>query len=89
MTQYELTFLLNEEIELKQIKGFITSLEGKILKEDDWGEKILAYPIKKNSTAHFYNVRFEMDKNKLADLKRKLNFDEKLIRYLLLKVEEE
>lgn len=84
MTKYELTFLLKEETELKNIQEAINSLNGKILTQDDWGEKTLAYSIKKNASIHFYSWQFEMDKDKLQDLKKKLNFNEKIVRYLLL-----
>jgi len=84
MTKYELTFLLKEETELKNIQEAISSLNGKILTQEDWGVKTLAYPIKKNTSIHFYSWNFEMDKDKLGDLKKKLNFNEKIIRYLLL-----
>ncbi len=79
-----MTFLLNEESELKNIKETIESLSGKIVKENDLGKKILAYPIKKLNSARFYNFLIEIDKGKLLELKKKLNFNEKLIRYLLL-----
>ena len=84
MTKYEMTFLLNEESELKQIKETIESFSGKILKENDLGKKILAYPIKKLTSARFYNFLIEIEKSKILELKIKLNFNEKLIRYLLL-----
>ncbi len=84
MSVYELTFLLNEEAELKSIEELIKSLSGKILKQDNWGKKNLSYPIKKNLTANFYIWEFEMDPKNLKELKRKLNFNEKLIRYLIL-----
>lgn len=84
MTKYEMTFLLNEESELKKIKEIIESFSGKVLKENDLGKKILAYPIKKLNSARFYNFIIEVEKSKLSELKKKLNFNEKLIRYLLL-----
>jgi small subunit ribosomal protein S6 len=84
MTKYELTFLLATEEELKKIKELIKSLSGKIVGEKEWGEKTLAYPIKKNRTAFFYNWLIEMETKKINELRRKLNFEEKLIRYLLL-----
>jgi len=82
--KYELTFLLNEEKELKNIKDLITLLKGKILKEENWGEKSLVYSIKNNHSAHFYNYTLEIEKPQVVELKKKLNFNEKLIRYLLL-----
>lgn len=89
MSQYEITFLLNEDKELAILKELVASYKGKVLKEDDWGVKELSYPIKKITSAHFYNWQFEMKPLDVTNFKRKLNFNEKLIRYLILSVEEE
>ncbi|KKQ24758.1 MAG: 30S ribosomal protein S6 [Candidatus Roizmanbacteria bacterium GW2011_GWC2_37_13] len=80
---YELTFLLKEEAELKNIKDLVESF-AKITGEEKWGEKTLAFSIKKNNRAYFYNFNLELSKEKTNELKKKLNFNEKLIRYLLL-----
>ncbi len=82
--KYELTFLVNEKEELKNIKDLITAQKGKIVKEEDWGEKTLSFAIKNNGKAHFYNYVLEMEKSQVLELKKKLNFNEKLLRYLLL-----
>lgn len=89
MTQYELTFLLNEEAELKNLKTLITSLAGTVTKEDKWGERELAYSIKKNTSAVFYNWQITIDEKRINEFKKKLNFTEKMIRYLLLKAGDE
>lgn len=81
--KYELTFLLKEETDLKKIKELVETF-GKIAKEEAWGEKILAYPIKKNNRAYFFNFLLEVSKEKINDLKKKLNFENKVLRYLLL-----
>ena len=86
MTVYELTFLLNDEEEVKKIKELIQTLQGKILEETKWEKKSLAYPIKKNTLADFYIWNLEIDESKVNELKKKLDFNEKIIRYLLLKI---
>jgi ribosomal protein S6 len=85
---YELTFLLNEESELKSIKSLLESLEGKIVNERSWGELPLAYSIKKQHQAKYFTWKIDIATNKILEFKRKLNFNEKLLRYLLLKVDE-
>ncbi|SRR3989339_151899 len=85
--QYELTFLLTSEEETKPVKTLLESLSGKILKEEKWGKKTLAYPIKKNHSLLFFNWAFEMDEKKVTEFRKKLNFNEKLVRYLLLQKE--
>lgn len=82
--KYELTFLTKEEGELKNVKELIGSYKGEITKEERWGEKTLAYSIRKNHRAFFYNFQFEIDKKNVLELKNKLNLDEKILRYLLL-----
>jgi len=82
--KYELTFLTKEEAELKNIIELVKSFKGKVTLEEKWGEKTLSYSIKKNHTALFYNFQFEIDKKNVLELKNKLNFNEKILRYLLL-----
>lgn len=84
MNRYELTFLTKEEAEQKNIIELIESFKGKVTREEKWGEKTLAYSIKKNRTALFYNFQFEIDKKSVLELKNKLNLNEKILRYLLL-----
>lgn len=86
MTKYELTFLLPEEAEAKNINELIRFLKGKVEKEEKWGKKALAYPIKKNLSAYYFHLLINIDQNNINELKKKLNFNEKLIRYLLLKI---
>lgn len=87
MSRYEFTFLLPEETEAKNIKELVKSLKGKIEEDEKWGKKDLAYSIKKNITAYYFHLLFNMDQKNISELKKKLNFNEKLIRYLLLKID--
>ncbi|QQG44013.1 MAG: 30S ribosomal protein S6 [Candidatus Roizmanbacteria bacterium] len=84
MTKYEITFLLEKEEQTQSINEIITSLKGTFIDEKKWGQRQLAYPIKKNNSAFYFTWVFEMDRKSLLELKKKLNFNENLIRYLLL-----
>lgn len=86
MTVYELTFLLNDQEEVKKIKELTQTFQAKILEETKWEKKSLAYPIKKNDVADFYIWKLEIDEPKVNDFKKKLDYNEKLLRYLMLKV---
>lgn len=81
---YELILLLEKEDDLKPVKEVITQYSGKILSEEKWAERLLAYPIKKKNKAIYYFLVFSLDKKNILPLKTKLNFNEKIIRYLLL-----
>lgn len=82
--KYELTFLLNEEKELAVIKTLLKSLDVKLLEESTWGKKNLIYPINKITSAQFYHWKIETQRNQIAELRKKLNYNENLIRFLLL-----
>ncbi len=84
MSTYELTFLLNEETELNALRQLFKAIGAKIISEEKWGKKTLAYPIKKNQAADFYQWIFEIETDKVNTLRQKLTFNEKLIRFLLL-----
>ncbi|MEO6508848.1 MAG: 30S ribosomal protein S6 [Patescibacteria group bacterium] len=87
MSKYEFTFLLPDEAEVEPIRTLIQSLEGKITEEQKWGKRQLSYPMKKLYQAFYFTWMLEIAPKQLAELKKKLNFNEKLLRYLLLKVE--
>lgn len=80
---YELTILLPDETELANIKKLVTEHSGKVVKEDAWGKKTLAYSIKKQRSANFFSWDIEMPQNQVTEFRKKLNFNEKIMRYLL------
>ena len=87
MGQYSFVFLLNEKDELKNLKGLVDGASGKVLEEKSLGKKTLAYPIKKQGSAEFFEWTLELNPDQLTEFKKKVGFNEKLLRYLLLKVE--
>ncbi len=87
MNMYEFTFLVENENEQKTLADILTSVKGKINQEQKWGKRMLSYPIKKQKSAHYFTWYVELEPNNLAEFKKKLNFTESLLRYLLLKKE--
>ncbi|OGK47447.1 30S ribosomal protein S6 [Candidatus Roizmanbacteria bacterium RIFCSPLOWO2_01_FULL_40_13] len=83
--KYDLTLMLNEEDESKIIKELLSSLKIKVEKEDFWGKKTLAYPIDKFKALYYFNWQIDSAEDIIKELKNKIKFEEKLIRYLLLK----
>lgn len=87
MTKYELTLLLEEEKILEEIKKLLEAAKAKIVLENKWGKKSLSYPIKKKLSAYYFNLVVDLDLNEVNPLKKKLDYDEKIMRYLLLKID--
>jgi len=81
---YELILLLEKEEDLKLVEETIEKHEGKLQNKEKWGERLLAYPIKKKEKAIYFILTFTMEKKNILPFKRKLDFNEKIIRYLLL-----
>ncbi len=88
MNKYEFTFLLNDDKELKELKNTLKSLSGNVVKEQAWGERVLAYPINKETKYKFYTWQIEIEKKNLNEFKKKLNYNEKLTRHLILSLED-
>ncbi|MCL4374947.1 30S ribosomal protein S6 [Patescibacteria group bacterium] len=86
MSQYELTVLLEKEDYAKAVKTLLGELKIKIDSETGWGKKTLAYPIKKHHNMYYFIWKISGPAAQLPELKKKLNFDETIVRYLLLKL---
>lgn len=90
MKEYELTVLLNPELEskpdaaLEKIKQLINDNGGKIIKETAEGKKHLAYAIKKQDFALYYYYELELPASAPAKISSVLNITEEALRYLLV-----
>lgn len=80
--------MLTEDIRanvLKKIEEVITKSKGKVIKQDIWGKRHLAYIIEGNEEGYYVVYNFELDKEKLADFEQKLKFMNDILRFLLIK----
>ena len=97
---YELGYLLVPTIEEKDVpamygnlKEFIYSFQGEIISDEIPRMTSLAYPMlkvtankrEKFNTAYFAWIKFAMDSQKILELKKKLDLDPNLLRFLILK----
>lgn len=88
MSQYELAILVSKKEDADTVKEYIQKLSGKILKEDVWEKKKLAYPIRHNEAGIYIFLHIEIDKKNVTELRKKLQFNDVLLRFLLLTIEE-
>ena len=70
---------------LKEIGERIKKI-GKIDKKESWGEKKLAYPIKKNQNGFYYFFQFTGQPSEITNLDNSLKLNENIIRYLIITV---
>lgn len=73
---------------VKKYKDYLKSNGAEIVFEDDWGMRKLAYPIQKKSTGFYYLIEFKTeDGNILADYELLFKRDEKVIRFLTVRLD--
>lgn len=92
MNSYYLTLVLKPEMEEKGRKALldsitkkITGAEGKLKKEDLWGQRPLAYPIKRQTSGYFAHFEIEADPRNVKGLDKILKLEEDVLRYLLIR----
>ena len=71
---------------LEIVKKNIENEKGKILSEEYWGLKNLAYEINKNKKAHYTMLIIESDPDKVEEYERKLRIHEDVIRFMTIKI---
>jgi small subunit ribosomal protein S6 len=91
MSKYELTVVIpgkSTPAKKKSVRSVVEKLiktfNGKIEKSDDWGERELAHPIKKNDSGMFMHLIVELKSDSAKSIVQKLNLEEEIIRYLLV-----
>lgn len=96
MNKYEMMFIVKATLEeeatkavAESLESVITSMKGEISESKDLGQKKLAYPIKKEITGHYYLVNFTADNETRDELDRKARLDEKVLRHMIIKLDEE
>ena len=96
MSFYETVFILTPVLSEDQTKeavakfeGEISSLGGKVRHTEHWGLRKLAYPIQKKSTGFYFLVEFEAAGNVVSDLEIAFKRDERVMRFLTVKMEKD
>ncbi|NNF21510.1 MAG: 30S ribosomal protein S6 [Saprospiraceae bacterium] len=89
MKNYETVFILTPVLSEDQMKDtvqkFIKILKdgkAKIINEEQWGLRKLAYPIQHKSTGFYNLVEFEADPDLVPKLETEFRRDEKIMRFL-------
>jgi small subunit ribosomal protein S6 len=72
---------------VEKFKNLITQKKGKIIHEENWGLKKLAYPIQKKSTGFYYLIEFSCDPSFIQTLETDYRRDERIIRFLTFRMD--
>jgi len=92
---YETLLLLSPELGsegskevLDTLAGIIDRDGGQILKNDDWGIKELAYPVKKQTRGHYVRLEYSLPPDKVSELERNIRNADGIYKFLTVKLEQ-
>jgi len=89
MRDYELVVLLHPDLELnldnplKKVAEVITGSGGKVINQDIWGKRKLAYPIVKENFAVYVYFDIQLPPEAVAKTEGLFNITDEVIRYLI------
>ncbi|OGE16192.1 30S ribosomal protein S6 [Candidatus Daviesbacteria bacterium RIFCSPHIGHO2_12_FULL_37_11] len=93
MNSYFLTLVLKPDLEEKtreellgEIKKKLTMDNGKLTKDDMWGVRDLAYPIKKQAKGFYAHFEFDAEPGVIKGLDNSLKVEENVLRFLMVRV---
>ena len=91
MRHYEIVILVHpdqsEQVPamIERYQGIITSNKGKVHRLEDWGRRLLAYPINKVHKAHYVLMNIECGGESLKQLTDAFRFNDAVLRNLVIK----
>ncbi|MGB4768650.1 MAG: 30S ribosomal protein S6 [Candidatus Saccharimonas sp.] len=94
MKGYELTVLIHPDLEvdleapLEKVRKLVTDNGGKIVSEDNWGKKRLAYRIDGQNFAVYVYFDVELPAEAPLKISNTLNITDEVVRYLLVRTDE-
>lgn len=94
VNRYETVFILTPVLSDDQVRETVKKVEerlsnagAKVIHREDWGLRKLAYPIQKKSTGFYTLLEYELEGVQLADFELFMKRDERVIRFLTVKME--
>lgn len=95
MANYESVLIARQDLGASQVSNIVSDLSdvikkegGEVVRVDNWGLKNLAYRIKKNRKGHYVVMNIAAPANAIAEFERIMRFNEDIIRYMTIRVEE-
>lgn len=66
-------------------KPYNFEITGEIIKETEWPEQRLSYPINHIASGYYKHILFKSKKKDIKGLEKKLNLDQNILRHLIVK----
>ena len=95
MALYETVIIVRQEARAEGVaslaKIYSEILEknnGTVPRWESWGLRTLAFPIRKNLKAHYFMLCIDAPHSAIAEMESRLRYDDKVLRYMTVRVKE-
>lgn len=97
MREYEVTVIFQAKLDdearstlVERVAGWLTHGETEEDKpvHNVWGQRRLAYPIKKNSEGYYILFDAKLDPTRLVDIERNMQYTDDILRYMFVRKEQ-
>ena len=91
MRHYEIVIMVHpdqsEQVPamIGRYRDIVTESKGEVHRLEDWGRRLLSYPINKIHKAHYFLMNIECDQESLNKLTEAFRFNDAVIRNLVIK----
>ena len=96
MRRYETIFIIDPELQdnerdslTKRLDELISQQDGSLLRIDDWGQKRLAYEIKKKQRGHYILLDYCGTGSLVDEMERLFRIDDKILKYMTVLLEKD
>jgi small subunit ribosomal protein S6 len=96
MRNYELTYIIKPDLDpasvtalIERVNGLVTAEGGAVVKTNPWGMRHLAYPIRRYREGNYVFTVVQLESASLARVEQRLRLIEDLLRYLLVRADDE
>ena len=96
LRKYETIYIAKPDLAEEELKALtekvqevIAGQNGDLKRLEDWGVRKLAYVIKKSARGRYVYLRYDGSETLVAELERRLRLDDRILRYLTVKIEKE
>jgi small subunit ribosomal protein S6 len=94
LTQYETVFIMTPVLSDEQMKEAVGKFKAmlaengaKLVHEENWGLRKLAYPIQKKTTGFYHLLEYQAEGDLVAKLEVAFKRDERVIRYMTVSLD--
>lgn len=92
MVNYEVLIAFSEKLTeeaqkktIKELESLVEKAKGNITQTDNWGKKALAFPVKKDTNAHFWLLNVAGESNLPKAINDSLRIEDSVLRFIIEK----